>query len=152
MNLKQEWVNNRRQLVKTGARIREEEPTTYTIRTLTNLANLNRVTCRKTTRSGIHKIIEATSGIGGTPEHTTRTQHQHQEDWFAPFVKGYSGRNPVFICKVEGTKIRALLDTGAQVHIIGNKTLEHLVGDYSPLLRSSRTKATDVGSLGLGWV
>ena len=144
MNLKQEWVNNRRQLVKTGARIREEEPTTYTIRTLTNLANLNRVTCRKTTRSGIHKIIEATSGIGGTPEHTTRTQHQHQEDWFAPFVKGYSGRNPVFICKVEGTKIRALLDTGAQVHIIGNKTLEHLVGDYSPLLRSSRTKATDV--------
>ena len=105
MNLKQEWVNNRRQLAKTGARIREEEPTTYTIRTLTNLANLNRVTCRKTTRSGIHKIIEATSGIGGTPEHTTRTQHQHQEDWFAPFVKGYSGRNPVFICKVEGTKI-----------------------------------------------
>ena len=144
MNLEQNWETSRRTMEKTGARERDPGPGLNNMHKEDWTARINRIMDKATTRKGIHGIIEATEGIGGV---TTPTYHEGKarlNEWFAPFVEEYDGKNPVIITELEGERIKALLDTGAQVHIIGNITLRNLLGHFSPLLQSTRTTATDV--------
>lgn len=144
MTLEQDWKTQRRTMEKTGARERDPGPRLEELQREELITRINRVTDTATTRSGFHGIIEATEGIGGLQRLISERGPQENKEWFAPFVKEYNGKNPVIITKLEGEKIKALLDTGAQVHIIGNITLQNLLGHFSPLLRSTRTTATDV--------
>ena len=144
MHLKQDNENTRRTMEKTGAKKREPFPSFENQHQETMTARINRILDTATTRRGVHGIIEATEGIGGLPIQQTTNGISRLKDWFVPFVDEYDGKNPVLITKLEGERIKALLDTGAQVHIIGNITLKNLLGNFSPLLRSTRTTATDV--------
>ena len=140
MNLEQITQNDRRTQERKGARYRELCPSDAIA--ISTLDQLNRVMARPTSRSGHQGIIEATQGIGG--EEQLPTTEQDSREWFQQFVPEYKGRNPVFVGKFNGYPAKALLDTGAQVHIIGDITMNNLMGNYSPLLKSSRTSATDV--------
>lgn len=142
MHLSQKWEAQKRDKHKTGARARESYPGHGEHERNTMIARVNKILDNATTRKGVHGIIEAGEGIGGIPEMSTKATTK--TEWFVPFVDEYRGRNPVLVVELERRKVKALLDTGAQVHIIGNITLENLMGDFSPLLRSTRTTATDV--------
>ena len=144
MSLNQDWEQNRRTMNKTGARKRESYPGYEITSREEMLAKINRIVESGTSRTGVRGIIEATTGIGGTQESGTTRGNTAKQEWFVPFVEEYKGRNPVIIGELERRRVRALLDTGAQVHIIGNITLQNLLGDFSPLMRSTRTTATDV--------
>ena len=144
MHLNQNWKAIRRNMDRTGARAREPYPNHDGQDHEPMVMKLNRIMEEATSRSGIHGRIEAQEGMGGNPEHDTTEEPKHTKEWFVPFAEEYDGKNPVIIAELENKKVRALLDTGAQVHIIGNITLYNIMGDFSPLLRSTRTTATDV--------
>ena len=144
MHLDQEWNGMRRTMDKTGARAREPYPNHNYQDHEPMIMKLNRITEEATSRSGIHGRIEAQEGIGGSPDYGNPEEPKHTKEWFVPFTEEYNGKNPIVIAELENKKVRALLDTGAQVHIIGNLTLYNILGDFFPLLRSTRTTATDV--------
>lgn len=115
------------------------------------MKNLNRIQLSRKTRSGPVGCLEDSEGIGSIPGDNSipQTQTQGTENWFVHFIDEYDGTNPIFNVFYKDGKYDCILDTGAGVNLVGDKTLANMIPQYHDVKVPTNTKARSVTGKGI---